>query len=234
MIHPIVNHNPKELPKIEIGGFSKDVVYLTEIFESIQGEGTYAGHRRTFIRFASCSVGCSWCDTDYAPRYTLSPQEVVQQLNPRLDGVVITGGEPTDQSEALEALCIELKREGFFVELETSAANDISEMCYAHIDHITISPKSVERLPAAHAYGGHMRWIGALKFIATSYWKVERILQVLELFPTVEVYVQPLETNGEYDWERAIDMVEVIEGLYSNQNKRVRMSVQIHKLMGKR
>ena len=38
---------------------------ISEIFESVQGEGTNAGKDSIFIRTALCNLKCSWCDTKY-------------------------------------------------------------------------------------------------------------------------------------------------------------------------
>lgn len=37
--------------------------YLSEIFASFQGEGSRAGQRHLFVRFAGCNIRCLWCDT---------------------------------------------------------------------------------------------------------------------------------------------------------------------------
>ena len=38
---------------------------ITEIFQSIQGEGKYTGYPMTFIRTSGCTRKCSFCDTPY-------------------------------------------------------------------------------------------------------------------------------------------------------------------------
>ena len=38
---------------------------LSEIFESIQGEGPTAGEPCVFLRLAMCNLHCRWCDTKY-------------------------------------------------------------------------------------------------------------------------------------------------------------------------
>jgi len=37
--------------------------YLTQIMESIQGEGMLVGSRQIFLRFSGCNLRCNYCDT---------------------------------------------------------------------------------------------------------------------------------------------------------------------------
>lgn len=37
--------------------------YISEIFNSIQGEGPFAGVRQVFVRFCRCQLHCAYCDT---------------------------------------------------------------------------------------------------------------------------------------------------------------------------
>src|SRR5258705_11485102 len=41
-------------------------MFITEIFKSIQGEGTRAGLPCVFVRLTGCTLRCTWCDTAYA------------------------------------------------------------------------------------------------------------------------------------------------------------------------
>ncbi len=38
---------------------------ISEIFQSIQGEGIFCGVRQLFIRFYGCNLSCYYCDTEY-------------------------------------------------------------------------------------------------------------------------------------------------------------------------
>lgn len=101
---------------------------ITEIFKSIQGEGTRAGLPCIFVRLTGCNLRCTWCDTEYAfhggTKHSLDEiTDKVQNLAgngpTRVPLVEITGGEPLLQLET-PALAEKLLAAGFTVMVETS------------------------------------------------------------------------------------------------------------------
>lgn len=101
---------------------------ITEIFKSIQGEGTRAGLPCIFVRLTGCNLRCVWCDTEYAfhggTKYSLD--EVLAKIAAlagegagRVSLVEITGGEPLLQRET-PALAEKLVAAGYTVMIETS------------------------------------------------------------------------------------------------------------------
>ena len=76
---------------------------VSEIFYSIQGEGTRAGRPCTFVRLQGCKLRCSWCDTPYALDHREQMQMMTgQQILDRIEAigcgfVEFTGGEPLEQ-----------------------------------------------------------------------------------------------------------------------------------------
>jgi 7-carboxy-7-deazaguanine synthase len=103
---------------------------VTEIFHSIQGEGTWAGLPCTFVRLTGCPLRCAWCDTEYAfhggERRTLdSILAEVASIGTRL--VEITGGEPLIHPNAF-VLARRLLDAGYTVLVETSGAIDVSPL----------------------------------------------------------------------------------------------------------
>jgi 7-carboxy-7-deazaguanine synthase len=101
---------------------------ITEIFKSIQGEGTRAGLPCIFIRLTGCNLRCTWCDTAYAfyGGTKLSLDEIIEKVGAlagdcvgRVSLVEITGGEPLLQPET-PALADKLLAENFTVMIETS------------------------------------------------------------------------------------------------------------------
>jgi 7-carboxy-7-deazaguanine synthase len=100
------------------------MLYVTEIFRSIQGESTFAGWPCVFIRLSGCNLRCSYCDTSYAfaQGTPLSLNEVLEQVE-QLGGslVEVTGGEPLYQAECRELLAA-LAANGKTVLLETNGS----------------------------------------------------------------------------------------------------------------
>jgi 7-carboxy-7-deazaguanine synthase len=76
--------------------------FVSEIFESIQGEGNFAGANSIFVRFQYCNLTCSWCDTKYtwfadSGKFSeYSTSELIERIaKSKAPNVIFTGGEPT-------------------------------------------------------------------------------------------------------------------------------------------
>ncbi len=74
---------------------------VSEIFESIQGEGNHTGLRALFIRFQFCNLNCIWCDTKYTwykdsgHHKWYSADELKKIIKSRgIKQIIFTGGEP--------------------------------------------------------------------------------------------------------------------------------------------
>jgi organic radical activating enzyme len=98
---------------------------VAEVFRSFQGEGLLLGRRQVFVRLAGCSVGCRYCDTAWAfdaPAHVAVPGRPGERVENPLDAegvlalvraaeggagtcpVALTGGEPLEQPEFVDAL----------------------------------------------------------------------------------------------------------------------------------
>ncbi len=80
-------------------------VLISEIFESIQGEGPYIGYNQLFIRFSKCNLHCSYCDTDFSSNLTeYTIDELAFEVNKykNIHSVSLTGGEPLLEYEFLK------------------------------------------------------------------------------------------------------------------------------------
>jgi 7-carboxy-7-deazaguanine synthase len=119
-------------------------MFITEIFKSIQGEGTRAGLPCIFVRLTGCNLRCTWCDTAYAFHggIKLSVEDVMARVD-ELAGkrgaeseagaaatvplVELTGGEPLLQEE-IYPLAEKLLAAGYTVIIETSGEREISRL----------------------------------------------------------------------------------------------------------
>lgn len=112
------------------------MMVITEIFKSIQGEGSRAGLPCLFVRLTGCNLRCTWCDTAYAfyGGEKMTVDDVLARVR-RLAGdsparvplVEITGGEPLLQKETPE-LASRLLAEGYTVMIETSGERSIAAL----------------------------------------------------------------------------------------------------------
>lgn len=107
---------------------ASEMLRISEIFYSIQGETSRIGLPTVFVRLTGCPLRCTYCDTSYAftGGQNMTQAEILAEVarhQPRY--VTVTGGEPLAQKncpQLLAALC----DAGYDVSLETGGAMDIS------------------------------------------------------------------------------------------------------------
>lgn len=109
---------------------------LSEIFDSIEGEGVRTGCMATFVRFAGCPLRCTYCDTAYALEESaaecwLTEEELLARIRSYpWKRITWTGGEP--MIRPVQALCDELGQDGYENNIETSGAIPLWETRPAH------------------------------------------------------------------------------------------------------
>ncbi|HEX4338220.1 MAG TPA: 7-carboxy-7-deazaguanine synthase QueE [Polyangiaceae bacterium] len=125
---------------------------ISEIFESIQGEGASAGAQSVFVRLATCNLRCAWCDTrytwdwsayDYAREVTrVAVADVAAKVNATdvATHLVVTGGEPLLQQPALVELLAALDP-ARHVEVETNGTLAPVAELVARVNQWNVSPK---------------------------------------------------------------------------------------------
>lgn len=138
---------------------SMTMLPLNEIFESIQGEGSFTGAPSIFVRLQGCPVGCAWCDTKHS--WYLSEEHktdfssviakagdgdswcetnvrqlIEHLLSYKARHIVISGGEPCMYD--LVEFTTELEHNGFSCQIETSGTFEVK---VSDTTHVTVSPK---------------------------------------------------------------------------------------------
>ena len=115
-----------------------EILRITEIFYSLQGEGFHSGTPAVFVRGAGCNLACTFCDTDFSLKEKLSPEEVVQRIAEYpAKFVVLTGGDPTIQPDAFRRLIELLHERNYYVTMETNGTSEDT----LGVDWVTVSPK---------------------------------------------------------------------------------------------
>jgi 7-carboxy-7-deazaguanine synthase len=127
-------------------------VKISEIFHSIQGEGTLVGVPSVFVRTSGCNLRCTWCDTPYTSWQPEGEERSVSSIVDEVAGygarhVVITGGEPMIAPE-IEELTERLTQH---ITIETAGTVEANVRC----DLMSISPKLANSTPRTRDNG---RW----------------------------------------------------------------------------
>jgi len=191
---------------------------LVETFDSIQGEGLYAGALCFFIRLGGCDIGCHWCDEKKSWDETMHPKTSLEEIvNLVCDSpseiVIITGGEPLIHN--LEELTTELKKYKK-VHLETSGAYKLS----GYWDWITLSPKR-NKLPLPKIY----KEANELKCIVYNNSDFDfAIDQSKKVSKNCLLYLQP-------EWGKKHIMLDKIIN-FIKLEPRFKLSLQTHKYLG--
>lgn len=129
---------------------------ISEIFHSLQGEGSLVGVPSVFVRTSGCNLRCHWCDTPYTswtPEGTRwSLEQILEQVAAyrAVRHAVITGGEPLlapDVGELIGAL----RGRGFHVTVETAGTRYLD----ATVDLWSVSPKLSSSTPGPEAGSWH-------------------------------------------------------------------------------
>lgn len=140
-----------QLPERRAHGPTLDVI---AVWETIQGEGPFAGRPAIFVRLAGCNLQCPMCDTDYTTtRASYSPIALFDKIKSiRESGLIVfTGGEPFRQ-DGLASLAQTLSLDGYLVQIETNGTMTPGPDWYMRTDsdanhlldevHIVCSPKT--------------------------------------------------------------------------------------------
>ena len=189
---------------------------LVEIFESLQGEGRNTGRPCVFVRFAGCNFSCPWCDTEVKAAFTLTLDDLTAEIkNFKAKSVVLTGGEPT-LVEAIPELVARLKKEGYWIAVETNGSVDADWLQF--VDYVACSPKIeyADRIALSHA--------DEVRVVASSEDAADFCRKVRKSISAADYYVSPCERDGEIDFATAKSTLSRLEGWS--------LSVQLHKILG--
>ncbi|HEY6106525.1 MAG TPA: radical SAM protein [Anaeromyxobacteraceae bacterium] len=200
---------------------------VTEIFFSIQGEGSRAGLPCVFVRFTGCDLRCVYCDTAYAFHggRPMSREEILAGVA-RHPGrlVCLTGGEPLLQAE-LPDLAQDLLDRGYEVAVETHGQLPLQALPAAVVRIADV------KTPGSGQMATHLAWLDGLgprdevKFVVCSEddfrWSLD-VIRRHRLEGRMEVLLSP--SHGEVD-PRDLARWMLESGVQA------RLNLQIHKVV---
>ena len=192
---------------------------IVEIFHSVQGEGYHAGIPHVFVRFGSCNLRCSWCDTDFDTHSTMNAVDILGEvMKYDCKRIIFTGGEPMLQD--LWPLHRLFKRRGFTLSVESNGTIEIPE---GLLDWICISPKD-QMYPNV-----------AIRQTTGDEMKVVYCGQELSMYDQLKqgfgnLFLQPcyIDTDSIEENGKSFQMTEEVV----KRNPEWRLSLQTHKWMG--
>ncbi len=216
---------------------------INELFETIQGEGSFTGQPSIFIRLQGCPVACSWCDTKHTWEIELSDEVsqnimlakaqetsqwaamtveqilvLVKEKGFQAKHIVITGGEPCMVD--LTPLCNAFELKGYSIQVETSGTFDIrvSDKCW-----VTVSPKINMRGGYPILNSAMMR-ANEIKHPVATEQHVNDLKELLaeHSIKNTPIYLQPISQKS-----RATELA-IATCIANNW----RLSVQVHKYLG--
>ncbi len=200
---------------------------VTEIFFSIQGEGTRAGLPCAFVRFTGCDLRCVYCDTAYAFHggRDMSQEEIlaeVARFRSRL--VLLTGGEPLLQRE-LPALARQLLARGHEVLVETHGQRPLDGLPEGVVRIVDVKTPGSGEVATDLAYLDRLGPRDEVKFVVCSRDDFEWSRDVVRrhaLEGRVQVLFSPV-------WGR-VEPRDLAEWILSS-GLDARLSLQIHKVI---
>jgi 7-carboxy-7-deazaguanine synthase len=216
---------------------------ISEIFDSIQGEGIYLGERQVFVRFFGCNLKCSFCDTPLSNFREYSVEELGRELAAfsGYHSVSLTGGEPLCQVEFLESFLKESSGPGKTFYLETNGT--LPSALERVIEHIGIVAMDF-KLPSSCGNGPfwkeHEEFLKIavcrdvfIKMVVTGNTQAGDIAMAANIVrrvnPLVPVVLQPEGTQWSHLCEKMLGFKSMLELRGVGQ---VKMVPQAHKLVG--
>ncbi|WP_437192182.1 7-carboxy-7-deazaguanine synthase QueE [Planctomicrobium sp. SH527] len=199
-------------------------MWISEVFESVQGEGRFVGVSSGFIRTSGCNLRCVFCDTPYTSWKPEGQEHSFDELFTLIEAMtsghmVVTGGEPLLTPEVIP-FTQELKRRGYTITIETAGTVHRPEVV---ADLMSISPKLRNSVPVGtnweqrHEVRRHRPEIirsltteydYQFKFVIDQRADINEVEHYLEEFPHVNndnVYLMPQgiqwnELYSKLDW----------------------------------
>ena len=209
-----------------------DLLYVVEIFHSLQGEGRLIGTPSWFVRVAGCNLDCAWCDTKYSRDEKGDPMTIAEIVDwlaatPARD-VCLTGGEPLLQNGTFHLLEV-LSDKGYRTTVETNGSLPIDPVLkieYARVSMDIKCPSSLMQDRMLLENIPKLRDEDDIKFVISDRFDMDHAITTLKEYQcAAQVVFQPC---GMKKMERLAQWVLREKVLLERE---VRVLPQLHKMI---
>jgi organic radical activating enzyme len=217
---------------------------ITEVFDSVQGEGLYLGEKQLFVRFFGCNLRCKFCDTRLSRFIEYEPQELFEELRLYEDdyhSVSFTGGEPLLQVDFLKEVLKLSCTDGYKNYLETNGTlvGEL-EKVIDYLDIVAMDLKLPSSTDMGMLWGMHRKFLKVaskkevfLKVVICQSTKEEDLIEALWLIKEVDKYViLVLQPNSFEDYNQMREKLETFRYICEKADVTACIIPQVHKMMG--
>jgi len=207
----------------------QNIIYLNDIFYSIQGEGSQTGKPCIFIRLGLCNLNCSYCDTKTAKSdyKIMTISQIINCIkNFCCKNVCITGGEPLLQKNVFLLMKYLLNKK-YKISIETNGCNDISSIDKkVHIIMDIKCPSSKETNKNLYENLNYLKSDDDIKFVISNkndYIWARKLITKKNLTKYFNVFLSPVYNKLN---PRTLATWILKDGLD------VKLQIQLHKYLG--
>jgi organic radical activating enzyme len=224
-------------------------VPVTEIFSSLQGEGSRMGERHIFIRFGACNLSCVYCDESKKRSRRMSLADILREIA-RLEKksgshryVSLTGGEPLLYADFLMRLCQELRKK-YRILLETNGVlwREFSRI-RRYCDLVSMDLKLASVTKQKDLLEDHRRFLALarakdlyIKMVVSKHVDLQEFCRHLHMVarvaPRTTVFLQPVSRGkGVYPDPLLMKYLGKLQQIGARILPDVRVGIQLHKIL---
>ena len=219
---------------------------ITEVFDSVQGEGIYLGEKQIFVRFFNCNLSCAYCDTKLDRFTEYEPNELFEEIKlyrDKFHSISFTGGEPLLYADFLEIILGLTSEYGHKHYLETNGTlfSELEQLI-DQIDFIAMDLKFPSSTGMGNLWQMHRKFLKIaakkevfLKAIICQATKQEDLKEALALIKEISpASVLVLQPNNYDDQSVLYKKLLNFKEIANQQGVTTCIIPQIHKIAGLR
>ncbi len=217
---------------------------VSEVFDSIQGEGVYLGERQVFVRLYGCNLNCQFCDTELESFRETEAAELFQEIKStcrKHHSVSFTGGEPLFQKDFLKEVLKLSYNAGIKNYLETNGTlADALEEVINYVDIVAMDFKLPSSTGLADLWTAHRKFLKIssrketfIKAVICDSTQAKDMLEAIKIIKDVNrSALLVLQPDGQDDHNRLKQKMDNFKEMCFKENVTACVIPQMHKIIG--